>query len=427
MNQLLGEKLESVSRTTVAFKKYKATKSKLVQLLSDQDKEILANYDQAMIIDGLKAGRKCKLLDSVLAMTRLLDNQEWNSLDSRGVKLLVAKIMSKYSKDGQETNTTSDHKKILQQWFRFLKTGYRTAKDCQLELGFVNPEETRRIKIGKVSNTVTAQDLVTPDEKKKLIKNCNNLRDLALIDVLYDSGIRPHEMLELQIKHVKSDKNGYTLLIRDTAKTGAREVRIIESVPSLADWLNVHPSSHDLESPLFINTGNLNRGKEYRYSSANKMLKSLCKKAGIRKLNLYLFRHTEITRRAQKMSDAETRIRHGWTSKSTVLSRYTHLTNKNANDSFLKIYGIEPENEDLEVSMPKICSICQRPNSTDREICYCGKPLTLEKAVMMDIQDNEKVRLIQEDMFQMLQQIMEENRSIKEELELLKQQKMVQA
>ena len=419
--------MKSVSRIVIASRKYEATKSKLVQLLSEQDKHILTKYDQTMTIDALKSGRKVKLLDSILAMTKLLEGQEWISLDSDGIKLLVVKIMSKYSKDGQETNTTSDHKKILQQWFRFLKTGYRTAKDCQLELGYVNPDETRRIRIGKISNTVTAEDLVTPDEKKKLIKNCNNLRDLAIIDVLYDSGVRPHEILELQIKHVKSDKNGYTLLIKDDSKTGAREVRIIESVSSLADWLNVHPSSHDLEAPLFVNTGNLNFGKEYAYASANKMLKSLCKKAKIRKLNLYLFRHTEITRRAQKMSDAETRIRHGWTSKSTVLSRYTHLTSKNANDSFLKMYGIEPENEGLEINIPKICAICQRPNSTDREICYCGKPLTLEKAVMMDTQDNEKVKSIQGDMFQMLQQVMEENRKIKEEMALIKQQKMVQA
>ena len=236
--------MKSVSRIVIASRKYEATKSKLVQLLSEQDKHILTKYDQTMTIDALKSGRKVKLLDSILAMTKLLEGQEWISLDSDGIKSLVVKIMFKYSKDGQETNTTSDHKKILQQWFRFLKTGYRTAKDCQLELGYVNPDETRRIRIGKISNTVTAEDLVTPDEKKKLIKNCNNLRDLAIIDVLYDSGVRPHEILELQIKHVKSDKNGYTLLIKDDSKTGAREVRIIESVSSLADWLNVHPSSH---------------------------------------------------------------------------------------------------------------------------------------------------------------------------------------
>ena len=50
--------MESVSRTVIASRKYEATKSKLVQLLSEQDKHILTKYDQTMTIDALKSGRK---------------------------------------------------------------------------------------------------------------------------------------------------------------------------------------------------------------------------------------------------------------------------------------------------------------------------------------------------------------------------------
>ena len=99
------------------------------------------------------------------------------------------------------------------------------------------------------------------------------------------------------------------------------------------------------ESPLFVNTGNSNYGKPFEYSSADKMLKRLCKKAGIRKLHLYLFRHSEVTRRASKLTDGNQRSRHGWSPKSTVLAKYTHLTSKDSNDSLLRAYGIEPENE----------------------------------------------------------------------------------
>ena len=389
--------MQPVSRTTIASRKYEATKSRLESLFSEKDLKVLARFDQAMIIDGLKAGRKCKILDSILAMSKLLEGRQWSELNSDEVKLLVAKVMSKYSKDGQETNTTSDHKKILQQWFRFLKTGYRTAKDCELELGFKHPKETRRIRIGTVSDTVTAEDLVTRDEKNKLMKSCDNLRDKAIIDVMDDSGVRPHEILEMQIKHIKSDKNGYTLLIKEDSKTGAREVRILEAVPSLADWLNVHPSGDNLESPLFVNTGSRNYGKPYEYPSADKMLKRLCKKAGIRKLHLYLFRHSEVTRRASKLTDGNQRSRHGWSPKSTVLAKYTHLTSKDSNDSLLRAYGIEPDEGEPD-TLPKICPSCQRPNSQHREICYCGKPLSVEKAMMMDKKDNEKITSLENQM-----------------------------
>jgi len=389
--------MQPVSRTAIASRRYEATKSRLEALLSEKDLKVLAGFDQAMIIDGLKAARKCKILDSILAMTKLLEGKQWSELNSDEVKLLVAKVMSKYSKDGQETNTTSDHKKVLQQWFRFLKTGYRTAKDCEMELGFKHPKETRRIRIGTVSDTVTADDLVTREEKNKMMKSCDTLRDKAFIDVLDDSGVRPHEILEMQIKHIKSDKNGYTLLVKEDSKTGAREVRILEAIPSLADWLNVHPSADNPESPLFVNTGNSNYGKPFEYSSADKMLKRLCKKAGIRKLHLYLFRHSEVTRRASKLTDGNQRSRHGWSPKSTVLAKYTHLTSKDSNDSLLRTYGIEPENEKQDM-LPKICPSCQKPNSHHREICYCGRPLSVEKAAMMDKEDSEKIIALENQM-----------------------------
>jgi integrase len=393
----MGLEMEAISRLEIASRKYDATKSKLEALLSKKDLKTLSDFDQAMTIDGLTPSRKSTILDCILRMTKLLDDKEWNTLDVDGVKSLVVKVMHKYAKNGKETNTTEGTKKALQQWFRFLKTGYRTAKDCEIELGYKNPKETRRISIGKVDDSVTAEDLVTREELKKLLKGCDNLRDKALIHAVDDGGFRPHELLELQIKHVKSDKNGFTLLIKKTAKTGAREVRIIEATTSLADWLNVHPTGHDMESPLFVNTGNTNYGEELTQASASKVLKTLCKKVGVRPLHFYLFRHSETTRRASKLNEADNKIRHGHSKNSQAYQKYVHLTATNSNDSLLKSYGLEPEDEELE-TMPQICSGCQRPNSQDREICYCGKALSLEKAVMMDKEDNQKITALENQM-----------------------------
>ena len=388
--------MEITSRLEINSKKFEATKSKLEALLSKKDKKVLSGFIQSMTIGGLTPIRKSTILDSVLRMTRILDGKDWSSLDTDGINSLVAEVMTKYSKNGQESNTTEGTKKALQQWFRFLKTGYRLAKDCEIELGYKNPEETRRITIGKVDDSVTAEELVTREEKNKLMKACDNFRDKAIIDVIDDSGLRPHELLELQIKHVKSDKNGFTLRIKKTSKTGARQVRIIEATPTLANWLNEHPIGHDLEAPLFVNLGNTNNGKAYGYASANDMLKELCKKAKIRPLNFYLFRHTEVTRRASKLSDQDSKNRHGWGINSNVMSKYISLTGKSTDNSFLKSYGLEPVDEEIE-ELPKICPSCQRPNSHDTEICHCGKALTLEKAVMMEKEELQQVEALRKD------------------------------
>ena len=388
--------LENTSKIRISSSKYSATKSKLEALLSKRDLKVLSGFDESMTNDGLKASRKAKLLDSILALTKLLEGQEWKSLDIDGMNSLVTKLMNKYSIDGAETNTTSDHKKTLQQWFRFLKTGYRTSKDCEMELGFKHPKETRRIRINKVDDSVTFEDLVTREEKNKLMKVCDNFRDKAIIDIVDDSGLRPHELLELQIKNIKQDKYGFVLLVKKTSKTGAREVRIIESSTTLSEWLNVHPLGHDLEAPLFVNIGNTNYGKAYTYASANKMLKLLCKKAEIRPLNLYLFRHTETTRRMDSLNEYDNKLRHGHTKNSTAHQKYIHPTAKSADKRFLKGYGLEPEIE--EDVLPIICKSCKMPNSRDREVCYCGRALSIEAAVKMDKQDNDKIAAMENQM-----------------------------
>ena len=72
------------------------------------------------------------------------------------------------------------------------------------------------------------------------------------------------------------------------------------------------------------------------------------------------------------------------------MAKYTHLTSKDSNDSLLRAYGIEPDEGESD-TLPRICPSCQRPNSQHREICYCGRPLSVEKAAMMDKEDNEKI------------------------------------
>ena len=392
--------LENTSKIRISSSKYSATKSKLEALLSKRDLKVLSGFDESMTNDGLKASRKAKLLDSILALTKLLEGQEWKSLDIDGMNSLVTKLMNNYSIDGAETNTTSDHKKALQQWFRFLKTGYRTSKDCEIELGYKHPKETRRIRINKVDDSVTFEDLVTREEKNKLMQVCDNYRDKSIIDVTDDSGVRPHELLELQIKNVKQDKYGYVLLIKKTAKTGAREVRILESTPTLAEWLNVHPLRGNPDAPLFVNTGNRNYGKAYEYASANYMLKKLCKKAKIRPLHLYLFRHTETTRRMDSLNEYDNKLRHGHSKDSTARQKYIHPTAKKADERFLIANGKEPEIK--ENTLPIVCKSCSRANSRDRDICYCGRALTVEAAVMMEKEDNSKIEAMENQMQNML-------------------------
>ena len=387
------EKMTITSKNKVSLRGLERTIGFLEELLSEKDKKVLTGFRQSMLIAGNSPVTKNKNLKMVLRLTRILNGKEWSTLDKDGMLSLVAEFMDMYSNNGRETNTTVTTKKGLQLWWRFLKTGYRTAQECEMELGFKNPPETRIIKIGKVDETVNPEDLVTREEKNKLMKACTNFRDKALIDVVDDSGLRPSELLELQIKNVKQDKYGYTLIVKKESKTGSREVRILEATPTLMEWLNTHPYFDNPEAPLFVNLGNRNYGKAYEYWSAADMLSELCKKAGIRHLNLYLFRHTETTRRIDSLNEYDNKLRHGHSKDSRAHQKYIHITAKKADERFLKSYGLEPEEqEDL---LPIVCKSCKRPNSRDRDVCYCGRALSIEAAVMLEKKESEQVETLQ--------------------------------
>ena len=62
---------------------------------------------------------------------------------------------------------------------------------------------TQQDVINSLEDTIEEKDNAI-EEKNKLMKSCDNLRDKAIIDVMDDSGVRPHEILELQIKHIKN-------------------------------------------------------------------------------------------------------------------------------------------------------------------------------------------------------------------------------
>jgi hypothetical protein len=101
------------------------------------------------------------------------------------------------------------------------------------------------------------------------------------------------------------------------------------------------------------------------------------------------------------LNEYDNKLRHGHTKNSTAHQKYIHPTAKSADKRFLKGYGLEPEIE--EDVLPIICKSCKMPNSRDREVCYCGRALSIEAAVKMDKQDNEKFAAMENTMEKLME------------------------
>lgn len=154
--------------------------------------------------------------------------------------------------------TKSDYKVLLKRFYKWIGGGEY-------------PDEAEWIKpIHNTSKKKLPDKLLNEEDIKKLIKNANNPRDKAIISLLWETGARIGELIDLKVDSFEDNLHGLKVVI--DGKTGARRLPIIESVPYIRSWLNSHPRSENTGAPIWVNIGTRNHGKKYSYRALNKML-----------------------------------------------------------------------------------------------------------------------------------------------------------
>lgn len=359
---------------------------------SKENYALIKKYDNYMIVQSLAKATREIHVKRLLALTRMI-SKNWCDVTKEDIDEIASKIMIKYADDkGKETNSSYDHKKVLKIFFRWYKLGTRDSKSG-------NPPETKDVKLKKVGNKVSREELVTPDDLNALLESCKlskyPARDRAFIECQAEASTRPGEMLSLKVKHVKFDECG--AIIHVDGKTGTRTVRLVPSSTSLSQWMAVHPFGNNPESPLWIQD---NTGQAMTYDAAYRMVRRRCKDAKLSKrIYMNLFRHTGATEAAQYMTEAQMRQRHGWSNDSKMPGRYVHLNNADVDRAVLKRYGIVKEQENTENKLPKTCTRCTISNTWDSVTCTrCGMPLDLEASLELEQkkrQETERIVVIE--------------------------------
>ena len=379
---------------------------------SETNFKLIKKFDRVLVNESLSDGRRSKILSTLLSLSRLLD-KNWDKTTKEDIEELVYKFNKKFSIEGQETNTTSDHKKILKNFYRWLKFDSRDQKIVG------DPPETKWIRTKKPRETLTADMLITEVEKNSLLKACGeNLRDRAFVHTFSDLACRPGEILSRQIKHVKFDDNGAVIVV--DGKTGPRPIRVIECVPDLALYIDKHPNNSDLEAPLWIAMDEKRFGKFWSYPAMRKRLQRICDVAEVHKrVWPNLFRHTGATKTGMFLTESLQKKRYGWSSSSKMPGRYEHMMDTDVEDAIFKHYRMSKSKEVDLVNKPRICKICDLPNSYDSSICSkCGKPLDLETALYREEKEIEQNKKLMDTVEELKQQRESDK---KEMLELLKE------
>ena len=355
------------------------------KILSRKNLEIFLNYNDDLIVCGLSENTRYKNLNHFGVLTKILQ-KDWADVTENDLRRLVANIMTRYGENGKESGYSFILKISLKGIIRFIKLGSRgKPEDGELPM-------LKFIKLKKIKDKLTREDLPTDDEVQKILSVCaDSSRDKAMISVHAEAGTRIGELLGMKIKDFTIDNNGG--MIKVDGKTGVRPIRIVSSVPSLTRWLNDHPKKDNPESPLWIYIRNSNSfAKPINYAGFNAILKRRVKQAGISKrISSHLFRHKEITDLANKLTESESRMRHGWEKTSLMPSKYTHLNQENLDEKMLQIMGIKTE-ENTKNSL-KECAYCKIRYPSDMRFCNsCSRPLDVDDALKMEKESENRTR-----------------------------------
>src|SRR2546422_3773621 len=230
------------------------------------------------------------------------------------------------------------------QYARLARMFYKSADREDLRKLLVMKQRMKRLK---------PSDILSPKEVHAMIDNCGGSRDRALIACLWDTGVRIHELLAVNLGDIReqdSPANGGRKLFViwfGKAKVAGEEHEgyVIGSAPALESWLKAHPDKR-ANAALFPSWS----GGRLTEAGALRIVQRAAKRAGIEKrVYNHLFRHSRATNLlASGMSESQVRALLGWKAGSPMLGRYSHLMNKDVYRGLLKSMGLVAEKEDME-------------------------------------------------------------------------------
>jgi len=380
--QIITNQKENIHRRAHWLEKYIQKQKKLLGLAN---LEIFIDYNEDMIIHSISDNTRYKNLNHFVLLEKMLHNN-WVSVTEQDLRVLVANIMTKHSENGKETGYTFVLKMSLRAIVRFAKLGSRNLpEDGELDI-------LKFIKATKPKDKLTREDLPTNEEVQKILSACaDSSRDKAMIAVHAEAGTRIGELLGMKINDFSLDNNGG--IIKVDGKTGVRPIRIVKSVPYLTRWLNDHPNKNDHESPLWVYIHASDTfGQPINYAGFNSILQKRVRQVGITKrISSHLFRHKEITDLANKLTESESRMRHGWGRTSLMPSKYTHLNQDDLDSKMLEIMGVKkPE---ITEEPLRECVFCKISYPVETRFCdSCSRPLDVADAIQMEKESQERTK-----------------------------------
>jgi integrase len=330
-----------------------------------ENKDALKRYEDYLFAKNLVIGRVVKHLCTIRLVAEYLGKEF-----SKVTKSDLTKFVAEINQRGYTENTKHDYKRMTRMFFQWF---YGYEGDNYPEQVSWIPVKRDRTKLNEIAHG----DLITEEEIMAAVEAADHPRDKALIIVLCESAFRIGELGSLQIRSLAMQDN--KVFVTCNGKTGPRQILLIASRWILGDWLNMHPTKDDPNSPLWPQIRGKNKGKPMTYASIRSIILNVFKKAGINKrVWAHLLRHSRGTSLSEVLSTPELEQQLGHAPGSKQTREYIHLSNKSRNNKIMELNGIKSEEKRESLLKPKRCCRCSALSSFNDKICRkCNQPLDL--------------------------------------------------
>jgi integrase len=195
--------------------------------ITDANAELLQEYHRDRVLNGIGSATQQKNTAYLKKVAEYAGETSLNELTQDDVRGIVGRL---HDRD-LAASTVSTYKEIIRLFWLWM-SGEDDADDVE-EIAWMERN-------GSHGNDTLPKDLLTKEDVRAQSEAANNQRDQALIAMLYETGARIGELIDLTVGDIEDRKRGKKVVVE--GKTGSRRIPLVESVPNLNKSLNEHPN-----------------------------------------------------------------------------------------------------------------------------------------------------------------------------------------
>jgi len=278
-----------------------------------------------------------------------------NFAEERGItkpeaisKILVHQFrlhLNRLPSRGPETmkkNTQNYHLIALRTFLKYLiKNDVKTLEPEKIELAKQLPRQVDFLEGGDLEKILEAPLRDSPRSRSGEAGKSDNLqglRDKALLETLFSTGLRVSELSKLKVDEINLNKPEFTV------RGKGSKVRLVFLSENSRHWIKKYLSErHDPNPYLFISHGNINKtesDKPLTPRSIERLVARYARLSGImKKVTPHTMRHsyaTDLLMNGADIRSVQAMLGH---SSITTTQVYTHITDQQLRDVYQAFHG----------------------------------------------------------------------------------------